>query len=155
MLNLATTSLLGSTYLVHFIARRDYKDLQLMGRPRFAEGLTNTLTSSVLFLFFWLITLPLWLIPGLALILPVMLTAWLNRRIGSFDALTDFATDEELKIQLEMNTTRGFFLGLVTALLNYVPLAFLIAPVLTMVAFIHLNLTSLRLARRSLAVSSS
>ncbi len=151
MLNLMMVSFLASTYLVKLIARREYPDLDPKGHPRFLKGFANTFASSVLFLFFWVITLPLWLIPGLALILPLLLTAWFNRRICTFDALTDFATDSELKYHQDLNSTSGFVLGLMTAGLNYLPLGFLVAPILTMLAFIHLNLSSLRLARADVA----
>ncbi len=155
MLNLALVSILASNYLVQFIARREYPDLIVRGRPRFARGFKNTLVSSALFLIFWIATVPLWLVPGVALVLPVMLTAWFNRRVCAFDALTEFTTDDELNALLQMNSGQGFVLGLFTALLNYVPMAFLISPVLTMVAFIHLNLTSLQSARSGLGDGES
>lgn len=148
-LNLMIVSFLASTYLVKFIARRDYKDLELNGHNRFAAGLWNTISSTLLFLFFWLVTIPLWLIPGVAFILPLLLTAWLNRRVCTFDALTDYATDFELTEQKDLTARPGFLLGLITAGFNYIPLAFLISPVLTMVGFIHLGLHSLSLQRLS------
>lgn len=147
VMNLIFVSILVSAYLVKLIARRDFKDLEFKGRSRLAEGLANTLTSSALFLFFWLLTLPLWLIPGAGLVLPFLLTAWLNRRICTFDALTDLATDEEMKsIPLETSTS-GYVLGLVTTAMNYIPFAFFISPVLTMVGFAHLNLQALQSKR--------
>ncbi len=148
-LNLLIVSLLASTYLVRFIARRDYKDLALHGRARLAEGLWNTFSSALLFLFLWIVTLPLWIIPGAAFILPLTLTAWFNRRVCTFDALTDFASDIEIRQQKKLTSQQGYYLGLITAGLNYIPLAFLISPVLTMVGFIHLNLTSLQNQRHS------
>ncbi len=148
VLNLFFVSILVSTYLVKFIAKREFNELEYKGRPRFIEGLWNTISSSALFLFFWFITLPLWLLPGAALVLPFLLTAWLNRRICSFDALTDFATDEELKKVRTQTSATGYVLGLITSLFNYLPFAFFISPVLTMVGFVHLNLQALRLSRQ-------
>lgn len=148
VMNLFFVSILASTYLVKFIARREYKDLELKGRPRFVEGLLNTVTSSVLYLLAWFLTLPLWLIPGAAFLLAFLLTAWLNRRICTFDSLTDSATDEELQTITHEASGLGYILGLVTAALNYLPFAFFVAPVLTMVGYIHLNLQALRLKRK-------
>lgn len=146
-LNLVFVSILASTYLVKFIAARSYGDLQAQGRPRLLEGLMNTISSVGLFLLYWFLTLPLWLIPGAALVLPFLLTAWLNRRICSFDTLTDFATDEEMKRVRSENSEVGFVVGLLAAAVNFLPMAFFISPVVTMLGFIHLNLESLRQLR--------
>lgn len=148
VVNLIFVSILVSTYLVKFIARRDYSELELKGRPRFIEGVMNTLTSSGIFLLVWFVTLPLWLIPGAGLVLPFLLTAWLNRRICTFDSLTDFANDEEFNFVKIETSTQGYVLGLLTTLLNYIPFAFFVSPVLTMVGFTHLNLQALRAARQ-------
>lgn len=147
-LNLILVSILASTYLVQFLARREYKDLEFKGRPRFFEGLKNSVGTMAMFFLGWLVTLPLWLIPGAAIVLPFLLTAWLNRRVCSFDALTDAATDEEMKQVLQQNSSTGYLLGLITTTLNYLPFAFFVSPVLTMVGFIHLNLQALSVLRR-------
>lgn len=146
-LNLLFVSILASTYLVKFLASREYKDLQLKGRSRFFEGLWNTVKATILFLFYWLISLPLWLVPGFQVVIPFLLTAWLNRRICSFDSLTDFATDEEMQLIQRENSGVGYMMGLVTSWLNFLPVAFFISPVMTMVGFIHLNLQSLQKLR--------
>jgi CysZ protein len=148
VLNLVFVSILVSTYLVKFIARRDFKGLELKGRARFTEGVLNTLSSSGLFLGIWFLTLPLWLIPGVGLVLPFLLTTWLNRRICTFDALTDFATDEEMSTLTQQTSSSGYLLGLITAALNYIPFAFFVSPVLTMVGFTYLNLQALQLKRQ-------
>ena len=147
VLNLVIVSALASTYLVKFIARKDYPGVAIRGHSRFWEGVWNSISSSFLFLLLWLVTIPFWLVPGAALILPILLTAWLNQRICSFDALSDFASDEEMRGLRGQRIDSDFVLAALTAFLNYIPFAFFIAPVMTMTAFIHLSLSRLQAAR--------
>jgi hypothetical protein len=149
VLNLIVLSILSSTYLVKLIARRDFKNLEIKGRARFVNGLLNTLSASLIYLFLWLMTLPLWLIPLGAFVLPLVLTAWLNQRVCSFDALTEFASDEEMKTLKIETQSQGYILGLMMAALNYIPFALFFTPVLSMVAYTHLNLAVLQKSRTS------
>ncbi|MBC7464467.1 MAG: EI24 domain-containing protein [Bdellovibrio sp.] len=148
--NLFLTSILASSYLVKLIAKRDFPGLQPKGKARFVEGLLNSVVSVLIYLLAWIVTLPLWLIPGFQVALPVLLTAWLNRRICAFDALTDFASDAEFKQVYAETKNKSYLVGLITAGFNYVPLAFFISPVFTMVAFIYFHLAILQ-AKRSAA----
>lgn len=153
--NLALTSLLSSRYLAYCIASRDFPDLQQKGRPRMGLSMWITLRSSFLYLLIWLLTLPLWLIPLVQLVLPILLTGWLNRQICTFTALTDFANDEEIQ-SLELKTaSQGYILGLITAGFNYIPFAVFFSPILTLIAFIYLELGYLQLGRQAATEASA
>lgn len=147
VINLGVTSFLASTKMVKTIAAKDYSHLTIEGHGRTVASLWNLIWASVLYIFLWVITLPLWLIPGAQLILPILLTAGYNRRICTFDALTEFADDDEFKKLMQLTKKRGYLVGLLTAFINYIPFAFLISPVLTMIAFSHLALSELSLER--------
>lgn len=147
VLNLILTSLLASHYLVQFIARKDFPKLEKKGHPRIALGLWKMLKTTFIYLLVWFFTLPLWLLPMVQLILPILLTAWFNRQLCTFDALTDFADDEELKMITQKSASRGFVLGMMTSGLNYIPFALFIAPVFTLLAFIYQGLGNLKLHR--------
>lgn len=148
VINLGVTSFLASTKMVKTIAEKDYPQLVIKGYGRTAGSLWNLLWASFLYIFLWVITLPLWLVPGAQVLLPIMLTAGYNRRICTFDALTEFANDEEFNKLMHATKKRGFLTGIMTALINYIPFAFLISPVLTMIAFSHLALSELSLERQ-------
>ncbi len=70
-----------------------------------------------------------------------------DRQICTFDALTEFATDEEFSEIRQSTSGRAYALGLVTASLNYFLLALFFAPVLTMVAIIYMALGNLQIRR--------
>jgi uncharacterized protein involved in cysteine biosynthesis len=94
-----------------------------------------------------LLTLPLWIIPGLSLILPLLLMAWLNRRTFAYDALSMHATDNEWNTLRGEQKTPMFMLGLTMALFAHVPIIGLLVPALTALAFVHFGLETLRRQR--------
>jgi hypothetical protein len=110
------------------------------------------------FLAGWVVTLPLWLIPGMGIVLPVLLAGYLNYRGYSYDALSAHAGADELDGVLARERGGLYLAGVVAGLLAFVPVLNLIAPAYAGLAFIHYCLEALRRARKApwqLAPSSS
>lgn len=139
--------------LLQFLAKTEYDDLAQMGRDNFIASTHNSLAAAVIFVVGWLVTLPLWLIPGVALVLPVVWMAWLNRRTFAYDALAIHAAESEWQYLRKHNAGELFGLGLVVSLLTYVPILGLIAPSFAALAYIHYCLASLRELRQGSVVS--
>ena len=95
----------------------------------------------------WIVTLPLWLLGPLAVLLPLLLSAYLNQRLFRYDALSDHADAAEMRQIFELARGRLFLLGLVTGLIYFIPPFSLIAPVFGALAFIHLCLDELQRLR--------
>lgn len=139
-------------YLLAIVAARDYPDLARHGEHAFSRGLFNTLAAGAIFLVGGLLSLPLLLLPGVILVLPLLWTAWLNQRTFRVDALVEHATAAELR-QLIAERKPAFYLaGIGGALLAHVPLLQLLAPTYTALVFIHLGLNALREQRRAQGV---
>ena len=139
--------------LLGHLSETDYPDLARMGSDSVVEGAWNSTWSAVLFIVGWLLTLPLWLIPGLGLILPLFWMAWLNRRTFTFDALAVHATEQEWRELRRQKATPLLGLGLVMALLAYVPFVGLLAPSLAALAYVHYCLEALRGLRQGAVVT--
>lgn len=90
-----------------------------------------------------IVTLPLWLLGPLAVLLPLLLSAYLNQRLFRYDALSEHADAAEMKQIFESARGRLFLLGLLTGALYFIPPINLIAPILSALAFIHLCLAEL------------
>lgn len=130
--------------LLKRVAATDYPDLAHMGQDSVVAATWNTVSAALLFAAGWLLTWPLWLIPGLGLVLPIYWMAWLNRRTFTFDALTLHASDAEWQELRRQHATPLLLLGAVLALLAHVPLLGLLAPALAALAYIHFVLAALR-----------
>jgi CysZ protein len=147
-----TTVLLVAVFalprLVSLVAARDYPDLVPHGENVFWGSLGNTLSAGAIFVLGCVVILPLLLIPGALLVLPLLWGCWLNQRTFSFDALAEHATRAEMQGLLRENRGAFYVAGLGTAAAAHVPLLNLLAPALTALVFVHLGLAALRRQRQ-------
>jgi uncharacterized protein involved in cysteine biosynthesis len=78
-----------------------------------------------------------------ALVLPALISAYLNQRLLRYDALAEHAGRDEYAALRVRIKGKLYLLGLLLALLYYVPLVNLLAPVASGLAFTHLCLAEL------------
>lgn len=138
--------------LVNLVAARDYPELGRHGENVFRGSLGNTVAAGTIFVIGCLIMLPLLLIPGALLVLPLVWASWLNQRTFGFDALAEHATRAEIRALIRGNRSRFYMAGLGTAAAAHVPLANLLAPAFTALVFVHLGLAALRRRRQEKGV---
>jgi uncharacterized protein involved in cysteine biosynthesis len=144
---LLVTSIIAMPIALPDIAAREYPQLE---RRRFGSNLgsiANALFASLLYLLLFLLSLPLWLIPFGALVIPLLLGAWLNARMFRYDALAEHADAAEYRAIRHQRRGDLFGLGLVAALLQIVPLLNLVSPVYSGLSFIHYGLAELQRRR--------
>ncbi len=133
--------------LINLVAARDYPDLGRHGENVFWGSLGNTLGAGAIFVVGCLAMLPLLLIPGALLVLPLLWGSWFDQRTFRFDALAEHATRAEMQRLLTENRSRFYFAGIGTAAAAHVPLVNLLAPAFTALVFVHLGLAALRRQR--------
>jgi CysZ protein len=139
--------------LLKHLAAVDYPDLASMGSDSVVTSTWNSVSAALLFIAGWLVTLPLWLIPGLGLLLPFFWMAWLNRRTFAFDALAVHASADEWRELRRRQAMPLLVLGLVMALLAHLPFLGLLAPSLAALAYVHFCLEALRRMRQGAVVA--
>lgn len=93
---LLLVGVLAMPTIANHVARHNYPHLERRHGGSFAGSLWVSLSSFVVFLLAWLVTLPLNLVPLFALIVQPLLWGWLTCRVMAYDALSDFADKEEL-----------------------------------------------------------
>lgn len=146
-----SASLLAAIVILPLILRHlsqsEYRDVAPMGKDSFVAAAVNSVGASLIFIVAWVATIPLWLIPGLSLLLPLLLMGWLNRRTFAYDALSMHATDGEWASLRTAHKLPLFMLGLSMALLAHIPLVGLLAPALAALSFVHYGLEALRRSR--------
>ena len=133
--------------MLKHLSAGEYRDVAPMGKDSFVAATTNSLVASIVFVVAWLITIPLWIIPGFSLLVPLLLMGWLNRRTFSYDALSMHATSGEWQEIRGKQKTPLFMLGLTMALLAHVPFVGLLVPSLSALSFVHYGLEALRRLR--------
>ena len=133
--------------MLRHLSQTEYRDVAAMGKDSFIAAALNSMGASLIFVLAWVVTIPLWLIPGFSLLIPLLLMGWLNRRTFAYDALSMHATGAEWQALRRAHKMPLFMLGLTMALLAHVPLVGLLAPALAALSFVHYGLEALRRSR--------
>lgn len=139
--------------MLELVAAKDYPELAQLGRNSLTAAIWNGLSSVLLFAVGWLLTLPLWWIPGMGLLLSIFWMAWLTRRTFAFDALALHATDQEWRALRAQHAGPWLLLGVVMALLTHLPFLGLLAPTLAALVYAHYGLEALRRLRQGAVVA--
>jgi uncharacterized protein involved in cysteine biosynthesis len=151
---LALIAILAMPVVVRHLGARGYADVERRGSLSLVANLWNVLRSLGVFVIGYLLTMPLWLIPPLALVVPWLWWGWLTARLMRFDILVEHATTPERETVIRADRRSYLVLGLAVALLNYIPPLFLVAPVLSALVFAHYSLSRLR-EQRTLGAPAS
>ena len=144
---LMITALFAMPALIRLVAERDYPQLQRKNGGSFVGSLLNAVIALGIFIAIWVLTLPTWLI-GVGVLVPFVAAAYLNQRLFRYDALSEHASRAEMQALFTANRASLWGLGLVTGLVQFVPLLNLFAPVLAALAFIHFGLARLEYLRQ-------
>ena len=145
---LVITALFGMPALIRVVAGRDYPELRRENGGGLVGSLWNAVVAIALFAALWLVTLPLWLI-GVGVIVPFVAAAYLNQHLFRYDAIAEHASADEMAALFRSERTGWWGLGLLTGLVQFVPLLNLLGPVFAALAFIHFGLARLERQRRS------
>ena len=141
------SGLLIVSQLTDWLGRSTYPQLRRHGSDRVLKSALVSTVSTVVYLGGWLLTLPLWLVPGLAFVLPVGWLAWFNARTLSFDALTNYANDDELAAVRKRFRGSFLVLGAVGALMAHIPIIGFFAASFTALMFAVAALEALSVQR--------
>jgi len=140
---LVILSLFGMQKMVDYVASRSYPQLERRRGGGVAGSGWNSLVALAGMLGLGLLSLPFWLLPPLWPIIPLVILAWVNQRLLRYDALAEHADAGEMRQVFRQRRGSLYLLGLLLALVAYVPLVGFFAPVLFGLAFIHYLLGAL------------
>jgi CysZ protein len=143
---LVITALFGMPALIRVVAERDYPELERENGGSLIGSLWNAVVAIAVFVAVWLATLPLWLI-GVGVIVPFVAAAYLNQRLFRYDAIAEHASADEMAELFRQERSSWWGLGLLTGLVQFVPLLNLLGPVFAALAFIHFGLARLACQR--------
>lgn len=138
LLSLLMVALLMTPSIVALVAKRRFPALQAR---RGAAGWQTTLWSlwiTLLALLLLAASLPLWLLPPLALVLPPLVWGWASGKILAFEVLAEHADADERRTLLRAHRGPLLAMGVVCGLMGAVPtlvwaigaLALVLAPLL-------------------------
>jgi CysZ protein len=116
-------------------------------------GLAGSVGNGVLALLgmagMFVLSIPLWFIPPLWPLIPLIIFAWGNQRLLRYDALSEHADAGEMAHIFRERRPSLYLLGLLLALAAFIPLLGFAAPVVFGLAFIRYLLGALEELRRA------
>lgn len=139
----------GMDAMVEHVARRDYPHLAREQGGTLIGMLGNAVFAVLIFLALSAISLPLWFVPVLWPVLPVLLLGYFNQRMFRYDALAVHASKAEMQLIYTRRNAPMYGLAIILALIAQIPLIGFFTPVLAGLAFIHYCLDQLQTLRRT------
>ena len=107
--------------VVTLVARRRFPALERRHGGSWWAGFFASLAYTVGALLMVMLTLPFWLVPGLALVLPPVIWGWLTARVMGFDALAEHASQPEREAIQRSHQWPLLLMGILCGLLCGVP----------------------------------
>ena len=121
LLSLLLVALLMTPSIVGLVAQRRFPGLE---KRRGASGWQTTLWSlgvTVVAVLCLLASIPLWLVPPMALVLPPLIWGWAGGKIFAFEVLADHADVRERRALLKAHRGPLLAMGVVSGLMGAVP----------------------------------
>lgn len=103
------------------VGKRHFPQLELRQGSSFFASLGFSLGAFFLFVFAWVVTLPLIFVPPVYILVQPLLWGWLTYRVMSYDALTLFADKEERKLLVAKHRGALLLIGIIAGWFSGLP----------------------------------
>jgi len=137
----------GMQKMVDHVAARSFAHLERRRGGGTARSVGNGLVALAGMLGLFIVSLPLWLLPPLWPLIPLVILSWGNQRLLRYDALAEHADQAEMARIFRERRGALYLLGFLLALLAYVPFVGFVGPVVFGLAFIRYLLGALQESR--------
>jgi hypothetical protein len=133
--SLLITGLMAMPVISRHVSSRAYPQLEQRKGGSLFGSLWHSLSSFVIFLLLWLLSLPLVLIPPVHFVVQPLLWGWLTYRVMAYDALADHADAEERKILTRSHRLPFLIMGTICGVIGAAPMVLWIGGVMSVVFF--------------------
>jgi hypothetical protein len=119
--SLLLVALLMTPAIVGLVAERRFSALERKHGAPMWQGVLWSLGATLLALLGLFVTMPLWLIPGVVLVVPPLIWGWLTTRVMTFDVLAEHASRDERRTLAGLHAWPLLLIGIVTGFLGAAP----------------------------------
>ena len=147
ILGLVIAAIFVMPIVLRHLERREYQGLVRQGQFSTAVSGWNALWVGLLFAVGWVITMPLWIIPPFAVLLPIFWWSFAFTRMLRVDAIIEHASPQERRLIWRRYNRQLWLIGFILSLINLFPPAWLILPVFSALVFAHFSLEALKQLR--------
>ncbi|MGB7399624.1 EI24 domain-containing protein [Castellaniella sp.] len=147
ILGLGIAAVFVMPLVLQHLEKRDYPGLRRQGQHATVLGTWNAVWVGFLFCVGWVLTMPLWLLPPMALVLPVFWWAFAVNRMLRVDAMIEHASGPERHLLWRRHTRSLWLMAGILAVINLMPLFWLVMPVFSALVYAHFSLDAIRRLR--------
>jgi CysZ protein len=144
----------GMQKIVAYVASRSFPALERRHGGGSVGSALNAIAALLGMLGLFALSIPLWIVPPLWPVIPVLILAWVNQRLMRYDALAEHAGADELKALFRERRGALYGMGLLMGVGAFVPLAQFTVPVVFGLAYTHYLLGALAERRTAAAAHS-
>ena len=137
MLIIITISILTSLYsepILIKLAKKHYRDIEVVGSPNISKSLILTIKASLVFLGLFLISIPILFIPIVGQLWMLWLWSILIKEPTAYDVGALFINDTNTLSQKQKSSR---LIAIFASLFNYIPILNLFAPIFAQILFLH------------------
>lgn len=134
--------------LIQSVIKKDFPHFE---KRRSGNVLTNTwitVKASVIYFLILILTWPSFFVPGLQVLIPMALNAYLAKTILTHEILQELADDNEIKFIKSSKSFELYLLGFITAGLFYIPFVNFFAPAITILSYIYFLISTIQKLRK-------
>jgi hypothetical protein len=132
---LVFVGLVAMPAIAKHVATRHYPQLEKRRGGSLAGSVATAIGAFLVFAFLWLLSLPLYLFPPLALLVQPVLWGWLTCRVMAYDALSEHASRDERHQLMRSERWPLLVIGIATGALGAAPTLLWLGGVLSVIFF--------------------
>jgi hypothetical protein len=117
------------------VSSRHYPDLERRRGGSLLGSVWTSLAAFAMFVLFWLLSLPLYVLPPLALLVQPVLWGWLTCRVMAYDALSEHASADERRLLMREHRWPLLAIGIATGALGAAPTLLWLGGALSVIFF--------------------
>ncbi|MFM9883705.1 MAG: EI24 domain-containing protein [Burkholderiales bacterium] len=140
---------LAMPIVVNHVAAKDYPSLERKQGGTIIGSVWNAVAALLWLVVLAIVSLPLWFIPILWPVIPVVLLGYVNQRVFRYDALAEHGSRDEMKRIIRTSRMPLLGLGMVLGLIGYIPILGFFSPVFSALAFTYYSFDKLAAMRQS------
>lgn len=119
--SLLTVAVLMAPFMLKLVARRRFPALELRRGGSFAGSLFVSVSATLIAAVAMVVSIPFWLVPPVALVVPPLIWGWLTYRVMSYDMLADHATPDERRAVVQKHRLVLLMMGVLSGYLGAAP----------------------------------
>ena len=119
--SLLAVAILMAPFMLKLVARRRFPALELRRGGSFAGSVFVSVSATLIAAMAMVVSIPFWLVPPVALVVPPLIWGWLTYRVMSYDMLADHASKAERQAVVQKHRLVLIVMGVLSGYLGAAP----------------------------------